>query len=318
MTELEDGKIPNFFIIGAPKCGTTSLSVYLREHNNVFIPRLKEPHFFCTDFHVGRNVESFEKYKRLFSAVSQDHIAVGEASVWYMYSKVAIRNICDYNPCSRIIAMLRNPIELVQSLHAQQLYSFQEDRQDFRVAWSLQEERRLGKKIPRTCYVPDMIQYVKIGMLGEQVEGVLEIFPSDQVKLILFDDFKADTRRVYQDVLSFLGVPDDNRHCFPVINERKAHRSTWLARILQDSHNRPAMWLRYMDLLLSKTPGLKYLHLKDRLLDLNLSTRRPPSLHPLFWQELADAFRDDIDRLSTILDRDLDHWLVREQADEPG
>jgi len=238
--------IPNFFIVGAPKCGTTALSRYLGQHHNIFISTPKEPHFFASDFKNHRAIGSFEEYQKLFATCSREHLAVGEASVWYLYSQVAVRNIFDFNKQSKIIVMLRNPIDLVYSLHSQHIYAFYEDREQFQTAWELQEERSRGQKIPRMCRQPELLQYGKVGKLGEQLERVLEIFPRCQVKMILFDDFKAETKRVYVDVLSFLGVPDDQREDFPVINQNKAHRLMWLSQILQNRNNGPAFWLKYI------------------------------------------------------------------------
>ena len=86
---------PDFFILGAPKCGTTALSEYLRRHPRVFVSRPKEPHYFCADFDYyyapGQRTE--EHYLRLFAEADEGHLAVGEASVWYLYSEDAARNI---------------------------------------------------------------------------------------------------------------------------------------------------------------------------------------------------------------------------------
>ena len=82
---------PNFFIIGAPKCGTTSLATWLSGHPNVFMSAVKEPHFFNTD--DRRFISTLEAYENLFRAASSDHCAVGEASVWYLSSTEAVRNI---------------------------------------------------------------------------------------------------------------------------------------------------------------------------------------------------------------------------------
>ena len=86
------GEIPNFFIVGAPKCGTTALYEYLRAHPNVFMPELKEPHFFAKDLGGYPRIKTLEAYRELFEARAAQHLAVGEASVYYLRSAVAIRN----------------------------------------------------------------------------------------------------------------------------------------------------------------------------------------------------------------------------------
>jgi hypothetical protein len=85
-------KRPNFFIVGAPKCGTTSLSEYLRSHPNVFMSSPKEPHFFATDLYPRNpeGIDSVAAYLQLFTDARDQHQVVGEASASYMFSDAAI------------------------------------------------------------------------------------------------------------------------------------------------------------------------------------------------------------------------------------
>lgn len=302
--------IPNFFIVGAPKCGTTSLSSYLSWHEKIFVSKVKEPHYFASDLEAYRPVKSFPQYQRLFLKCSDSHLAVGEASTWYLYSKVAIRNIYDYNPASKLIVMIRNPIDLVYSLHSQLVYSFHENQTDFYQAWNLQKDRSKGKRIPRSCRQPELLQYAQVGMLAEQVERLYQTFPQEQVKIILFDDFIADTKRIYEEVLNFLRVPFEQRDYFPRMNENKAHRIQWLGRILQKPSNKPARWLVRVDAALSKFPGFEKINFKNRLLEMNLRTDKRAPLDVVLREELAKTFRADVQRLSLLLGKDLNHWTA--------
>ena len=115
-----DGPRPNFFILGAPKCGTTSLATWLGAHPQVYMSPDKEPHYFnADDRHPG--VSSLERYEQLFAGAGAEHAAVGEASVWYLYSKVAVANIEEYCQEPRYIVCLRNPVDMAHSLHEQQV-----------------------------------------------------------------------------------------------------------------------------------------------------------------------------------------------------
>jgi hypothetical protein len=111
---------PNFFIIGASKCGTTSLCRWLSEHPNVFICPEKEPHFFNTD-DVQRGTSTLGKYEALFAGVKKEHTAIGEASVWYLSSSAAVPNILAYQPDTKFIVMVRSPLQMAPALHAQVL-----------------------------------------------------------------------------------------------------------------------------------------------------------------------------------------------------
>ena len=301
--------IPNFFIVGAPKCGTTALSEYLRYHPNIFISNPKEPYYFADDL-FGKDLEKYvgisalEDYKKLFVHCTNDHLVVGEASVWYLYSKTAIQNIYRYNKGAKIIVMLRNPVDLLVSLHLQMLYNFQEDVSSFQKAWDLQEKRRRGTGVPKRCWVPTLLQYGDVGRLGEQVERLYSIFPEEQVKYILFDDFVKSTKQVYENVLSFLEIPTDGRTKFPPVNERKVHKSGSVGRFLQQ----PPYPLRYLWRKLTKVCGHELSKLIYLLREMNSTSIELEQLDARFRAKLVDEFRDDVKKLSKILDRDLDHW----------
>ena len=107
---------PTFFIIGAPKCGTTSLHTYLNSHSQITMSHPKEPHYFSTDIENG-GIRNKEKYEDCFSHSDGNAVAVGESSTLYLYSKVAVQNICKYNKDAKFITMIRNPIEIARSFH---------------------------------------------------------------------------------------------------------------------------------------------------------------------------------------------------------
>ena len=222
--------VPNFFIAGAPKCGTTALSEYLCAHPNVYMCYPKEPSFFADDLPPFRAVTTLSEYEALFRRRSIDHLAVGEASVWYIYSQYAMDRIRAFNPDAKIILMFRNPIDFLQSLHTHFLFDFNEDQTEFIEAWNLQDARREGRHRPEKCVVPQFLQYKAVASFSRYVEHVLTLFPRDQVKCVIFENFVSNSRAVYLDILDFLGVPDDGRVSFPKINEAKSHRWQRLAR----------------------------------------------------------------------------------------
>ncbi|HEX6669849.1 MAG TPA: sulfotransferase domain-containing protein, partial [Gemmatimonadales bacterium] len=180
---------PNFFIVGAPKCGTTALYEYLRPHPNIFLSEVKEPHFFAKDLGTYPYIKSVEAYARLFADAGPQHLGVGEASVYYLRSTVAIANIREFNPDARLIAMYRNPVEMLYSFHAQLLYVAEESESDFETAWRLQEQRGRGFGLPPRSRGAFLVQYGELGRFGTQTQRLLTIFPPEQVKLILYDDF---------------------------------------------------------------------------------------------------------------------------------
>ena len=297
---------PNFFIIGAPKSGTTALSQYLGTHPNVFISRVKEPHFFDLDTSI-RVKAGLQTYLSLFAKAQPDlHKAVGEASTGYLFSKVAVSEILKFNPDSKFIVMLRNPVDLVQAWHAEMYYEGVEDIRDFESAWRLEEERRRGRRIPYPCWEPKKLFYSEWGKLGDQVERLFSVVAQDRLKVIVFDDFIADTRSVYEQVLSFLGVPPDGKDDFETVNESRVLRHPWLQRRLAFTANQVRRIRAISGLNLRWGLGLS-----QRLFLLNSKPAPRRSISPELRAELNDFFREDVDKLSKLLGRDLSYWVAK-------
>jgi hypothetical protein len=299
------GAKPNFFIVGAPKCGTTALYEYLRPHPNIFMPEVKEPHFFAKDLGTYPRIKTLEDYDALFAESRPEHLRIGEASVYYLRSSVAIANIHEFNPAAKIIAMFRNPVDMVHSLHSQLLYWSEEIEPDFETAWRLQEGRSQGRELPPQSRGAFLLQYAQVGRFGSQTERLLSVFPRAQVKLILYDDFTASPQRVYDEVIDFLGVPHDRRDRFPRINENKRARLSWLGNFFR----KPPPALRSAFRGLKRLMGEESLSaVKKKAVNLNTVRARRQPLSPEFRAELVETFRDEVDLLSRLMQRDLSHW----------
>jgi hypothetical protein len=297
-------RLPDFFIAGAPKCGTTALYSYLAEHPGIFMPEFKEPHYYSDDFSSPYYVRSAAAYRALFAQATKEQ-RIGEASVWYLFSEVAARRIQEENPEARLIVMLRRPVDLFQSLHNQMLASLYEDERDPEKAWLLQKIRRGGERIPRLCEEPRLLQYDAACQLGAQLERLLQVFPRSQVHTILFEDLVAAPRVTYEGVLRFLGLPSDHRRQFPRVNEAHQSRSTGLETLR-----------RTIDRVLVTTPALAEIlrwsaplkPLSRALRRLNQRKVQKAVLAEPFKIRLAEHFRDDIEILERLLKRDLADW----------
>jgi hypothetical protein len=296
---------PNFFIVGAPKCGTTALYEYLRAHHNIFMPKLKEPHFFSTDLVTNRIVHSLQEYLELFAQSTGEQSRIGEASASYLLSEAAIPAIRGFNPDAKLIAMFRNPVDMVYSFHSQLLYWSDETVPDFEAAWRLQDRRRRGHDLPRTCRDPFWLQYARIGQFGTQTERLLSTFPRAQVKLILYDDFTASAKSVYDEVIAFLGLPHDGRTDFPRVNENKRAKMVWLRNFMR--HPPPGLRNAYRKLKQAVGES-EITAIKQRILDLNTVKERRAPLTAAFRTELVQTFHDEVALLSQLLNRDLSHW----------
>jgi len=294
----------NFFIIGAPKCGTTAMASYLSEHKDIFFSDPKEPHYFATDFEKYR-IKSKEKYMALFDNVDKE-MAVGEGSVFYLYSKEAIKNIYDYNPDAKIIIMLRNPIEMVPSFHSELIHSADENILDFKDAWYSSELRKNGKKISNITREPKLLYYTEIAKYSEQLENVKKYFPEKQIKVILFDDFKQNVKSTYEDVLKFLEVPQDGRVKFSKINENKKIKNIFLNMLIK----RLPKPITNSILKSKEILGIKSnLGILNKINDLNIKHEKREVLSKELKTDIIDNYQSDIKALSLTLNKDLTKWL---------
>jgi hypothetical protein len=287
---------PNFFILGAPKCGTTSMAAWLGAHPCVFIPATKEPHFFNTD--DTPDVASLDAYERLFAPATPDHRAIGEASVWYLSSAVAIDNIRRYQPDARFIVMLRNPVDMAPALHAEMLISGQETVRDFRTAWDVQHERRQGRRIPALSRGRRRFLYADVCALGTQLQRLFAAVPRESVLPVLLDDVIADPGAEYRRALHFLGVGDDGRTDFPAYNRGRTIRFPYLTRAL------------FLAIRVKDRTGIRLnAGIWGRVADWNVVEMPRPALPPDLAATLRRHFASEVALLSDLLSRDLHHWL---------
>jgi hypothetical protein len=208
-------RVPDFFIVGHQKCGTTALYAMLRNHPQIFMPARKEPRYFATDLRSRfparspetRRLRTLDGYLSLFAEASSDQL-LGEASPQYLRSRAAPAGIADLRPDARIIAILREPVSFVRSFHLQMVESDVEPQSDLRKAVALEEARRQGKRIPRRCHVPSELQYSDHVRYVEQLRRFHAVFPPEQVLVLIYEDFRRDNEATVRTVLRFLEVDD--------------------------------------------------------------------------------------------------------------
>jgi hypothetical protein len=205
-------RVPNFFIVGHPKGGTTALYEMLRRHPQIYMPELKEPRFFDRELHVGlrrtaTHPDTLEEYLALFNAATPEQRA-GEASPDYLRSQMAARRIAELEPEARIIAILREPASFLRSMHLELLKDHVETEKDLRKAIAREEHKRQASEIRGVPnpdgfrYMTERVQYV------QQLGRFHAVFPREQVLVLIYDDFRADNEGTLRQVLRFLDVDD--------------------------------------------------------------------------------------------------------------
>jgi len=313
-------RLPNFFIVGTGKAGTTSLYSYLRQHPEIYMSPVKEPGYFASEIradafsepllrHVGLQSRElpkvlndggtykpygwiageWEDYERLFQAAGEE-TALGEASAAYLWSSTAAANIRARVPDAKIIMILRDPAERAfsQYLH---LLSVGLTGATFRQ--HLECCARGGERKLSTTY-----PFLEIGLYHQQVKRFLDLYPRSRIRIYWYEEAWREPASLLADVFRFLNVddnfqPDLSRHT----HQRRAPRFVTLHHLLKSS----GLWYPTKTLI----PAGAISRLRK------LAFRAGPSLtmDPADRQYLVDYYRDDIRRLSTLLDRDLTSWL---------
>lgn len=210
-------RVPDFFIVGSPKTGTTALYQMLRERPQIYLPKLKEPRFLAADMNPRPGHErgpqelgyprTLEEYLTLFSDATPEQ-RVGEASAFYLWSRTAAENIGDLQPNARIIAIIREPASFLRSLHLLFVRWGVESEKDLRRAISLEAARREGKHIPGQSHRPSLLQYSDHVRYVEQLQRYRVRFPPDRILVLIYDDFHRDNEATVRKVLQFLQVED--------------------------------------------------------------------------------------------------------------
>lgn len=212
---------PNLFIIGAPRSGTTSLYNYLTQHPDIFMSKYKEPHYFATDIKAvnpwSEKMQDTDVYLKLFNGADEKK-RIGTASVLYMISKTAAKRIRKFAPDSKIIAMLRSPVEVMYSLYYQLYFGGDEPIGDFERALEAQEFRKKHGAPKSDFVIKEFYFYKDIVKYADQLQRYYDQFPRSQIKVILFDDFKRDTAKVYREILEFLEVDPNFVPKFEIAN----------------------------------------------------------------------------------------------------
>ena len=291
---------PDFFIVGAPRCGTTSMHYYLKEHPETFMCEVKEPHFFGSDLVSQRFIRDKEKYLSLFSAAANEK-RIGESSIYYLYSKLAAAEIHESSPTAQIIIMLRNPVDMIYSLHSEHLFCGDETIRDFKTALMEEKNRRLGLRIPVNCEIAFGLLYHEVAKYDEQLERYFNVFGRNNVKVIIFDDFKRDTARVYKETCEFLDVKSDCRPNCRVINANKIVINWVLMHFWRDPP-KFAQWLGNV------MPSSVRQRLVDRIRSRSFQVAPRPPMDQELRRQLQQEFLPGVERLSQLLGRDLTHW----------
>jgi len=305
----------NFFLIGAPKAGTTLIHARLAQHPQVFLSPLKEPNHFATDIDPSRFTPAFRAntpgdlagylaqrplasrqigfvgdpadYARLFADAGPQHTVIGECSTSYLWSTKAAENVADVHPEARILAVLRNPVERAHShwLMARK-YGF--------TRLSLLEVVQQDMAHPDPSWGRSEL-FVQAGLYAEGLGRWLARFPQDQVKVLLNEELNQP--ETWAGLESWLGlesaIPEvEGNSGNPAGRARFESVNSWLTQ-----SGVKAVAGRWLPPSIKQWVGQKW-YTRDGLMPLSFEDRKA----------LLPHFEQDILATEALIGRDLSHW----------
>lgn len=299
---------PQFFLLGAPKCGTTAMYQWLAAHPGIFLPA-KELHHWGSDLHHRSPRLSQVAYEALFEPTGQR--LPGEVAVWYLMSEAAPAQLRDYSPQARLVAMIRHPVEVIESLHSQLLYSGEENIADLGEALAAEADRRAGKRVPPSTHrgleaPPDeALQYRRVVDFAPQIRRWREAFGSEALLVVLHEEMKADPQTTFARIVDFIGGPPGFQPEAGVVNPNKSARSQGAQRLIQGLRWGP--WNRLVPRGRLRTAARVGF---ERLQAFNTRREKRAPMDPALRARLLADLRPGVEALEQELGRALPGWKV--------
>jgi len=307
--------MPDFLLIGAGKCGTTSLHHYLQQHPQVFMSEIKEPNFFALEqvedvsleddkeqfFHYPWAVKDLESYKSLFHSASDDQMK-GEASTMYLYMPDAPNRIKHYVPDVKLVAIFRHPAD---RLYSRYLHLAREDRlptKDFSDA--LDKNSIWWKRN----------DLVKEGFYYQHLSRYFELFPAENIKVYLYEDLNEKPKEILQDLYRFLEIDEGFQ---PDLSLRLNQSGFVKNKVFNKLFGQQSVIKRILEKRLSTVyqKAKNSTLLQKKLSDLRAKNLHRPAIDPILAQRITlEIYQEDIIGLQSLIGKDLTHWLKKYQC----
>lgn len=282
----------DFFIVGAPKAGTTSLFYYLNKNKGICMSSIKEPNFFSSQdlktqkiYYDSLILDNLKEYERIFTPKNKQQI-IGEASVSYLFYPNVANRIFDYNPRSKIIIILRDPVERAFSHYSM-------DLRLGHVKQSLDELFDLGLNNKDNLFFQ---QYILLGQYYEQVNRYIKVFGRENICVKFYDELKLDASSFYSDILKFLHQENDHNIDFnQPFNKSKLPSNKFIKWLYS--------WpiIRKISLIFLPLSVIEFININFFKENNNIITNDLKS-------KLHSFFLEDIEKLEKLLSKDLKSW----------
>lgn len=295
----------DLFLLGAPKCATTSFYDHLSRHPAAWCPPVKEPGWFTRDEvrdevrAAAPHLRDYAGYLALYRTDRPDVAMRCDGSTSYLRSPEAMRAIDAAFPAAHAVAVVRDPVELVSSYYVFLRHEGWEDQPSLEAAWEVQEARRAGAAIPAGARRPSSLVYADVAMLGRQVRAARETF-GERLRVYTLGDLRRALPEVSREVQAFAGLDPIDLGDLPQLNPARTARRAWLNRLAKTP---PKPVARLRDAL-KRGLGVSSLGLRKGVDGINSATVER-QVSPETVRRLRDHFRDDVALLSREMSRDL-------------
>tara|TARA_B100000029_G_C17579720_1_gene959247 strand:+ start:1563 stop:2528 length:966 start_codon:yes stop_codon:yes gene_type:complete len=314
-------KVPNLFVVGAAKSGTTALYNFLDQHPDIYMSPIKEPHFFCTDIRINNFNDDYTKRNYFNTSeyfsnkkLPKRHIAfldnrddyfklfrehknekyLGEVSNGYLYSKVAAHNIYNYNPDAKIIMILRDPCERAFS-HCRQEYIFGNESDNVK-------HKNFTQKIINDYNINDNKWggeshiYIQLGLYYNQVKRYYDLFPKENIKILLYDELKNHPEQIKHNLFKFLNLEIPNVDFSQKFNSSIVPKNSLIAYFFELIRGNG--YLRNLFSNKFKNYIKKTFFTENKLV-----------IHNQDKEIILNFFTEDIKKLEELIEIPLTHWL---------
>jgi len=312
---------PNFFIVGVPKSGTTSLYNYLNEHKKIFMSPIKEPHYFDTDIateEFAKDIEDVLNYQeKIYKKEKKAHLAFirnknqyiklfskgknlvkGEATTYYLFSKVAAKNIFKVNKDAKIIIILRNPIDRAISHYKMDIRTGK-----CKLSFSEKIDKDLkvykNKKHKPGYSFENINSYIELGLYYEQLKRYFNVFPEENISILIFEKFINNINDYVNKQLQFLGL----KPLKETTNEDKYNKANFLR------YRRVMYYLRKLRI---KSFFSYYLpdKLKNKIKEIFYISDKSIKVNAEDYEKLRKIFFDDVKKTGNLIKKDiLNYWF---------
>lgn len=299
--EVRFMKKPNLFIVGQPKSGTTSIYHYLKQHPEIFMPEQKELHHFAKDLNEERKKKFAKKNEFNFSLnkylshfiQSKNEKYLGDITPDYLYSKLAAKEIYKFKSEAKIIAIFREPVNFLYSLYSQYYYTLNEKANGFKKALELEPARKKGKSVPFMVREPSMLFYSEKIKYTIQLKRYFEVFPKKNIKVIIFEEFKNNPRKIIKEIFDFLEIESSFKPKLKVHNPNKSIRLRFLQTIIYSK----LIWKLPKKIL----PRFFYDKIKNLMHKIFITHKKRKPLNSKFKKTLKKRYKNEVKKFNEFL-----------------